>query len=213
MDTVIDASDTRQIYLHPRTLGLVPTPELEAVTAPILDALLSHDLLSNLLESERNMRVLGVGSALLQVLAVQKELDEPLDLNGDLRVDLQARAVVPCPYDGSLALEAMFAVFPLRSSDSGIVLQQMLKFNRDHTIFDAGFRPPTFRRDSPSQFEPSTAIPVTLKPITLKRKANENIDEKRKIRSKKAEMVPAAEEDLKSGGELAKPRRRRRAGQ
>ncbi|KAJ7136777.1 hypothetical protein C8R44DRAFT_728741 [Mycena epipterygia] len=77
-----------------------------------------------------------------------------------------------CPYDGIQALEAMFEAIPLRSSDLGIILQQMLpKFNRDHTIFEAGFRPPTFRRDFLSQFGPSKALP-----IALKRKRSEKTD-------------------------------------
>ncbi|KAJ7137063.1 hypothetical protein C8R44DRAFT_948832 [Mycena epipterygia] len=188
------------------TLGLVPTPELEAVALPILDALLSHEMLSNLMESERNMRVMGVGSALLQLLAVQKELDEPYNLNGDLIVDLQDLAVVPCPYDGGKALEAMFGAIPLQSSDSGIILQQMLKFNRDHTIFDAGFRPPTFRRDFSSQFEPSKAIP-----ITLKRKSDGKTDaEQPNKRAKQFKPDVVAGKKKSSSGPPARRRRPRR---
>ncbi|KAJ7097064.1 hypothetical protein B0H15DRAFT_824681 [Mycena belliarum] len=48
------------------SFGLVPTPELEAVLEPALGKLLEHNSLADLLDPERNIRVLGVGSALLQ---------------------------------------------------------------------------------------------------------------------------------------------------
>ncbi|KAJ7704039.1 hypothetical protein B0H17DRAFT_1193958 [Mycena rosella] len=85
-------------------VGLVPTPELEAVLMAPLSALLRHGVLSHLIEDERNQRVMGVGSVLLQLLEIQMELGEPLNLNGDLLVDLRDRAVTPCPTDGAKAL-------------------------------------------------------------------------------------------------------------
>ncbi|KAJ7830669.1 hypothetical protein B0H14DRAFT_2593211 [Mycena olivaceomarginata] len=49
----------------------------------------------------------------------------------------------------------------------------MLNLNKEHTIYDPEFRPPTFRREDPSIFTPTTAILVT---VTLKRKGNKKIE-------------------------------------
>jgi hypothetical protein len=43
--------------------------------------------------------------------------------------------------------------------------QQMLKFNRTHTVFDEDFRPTTFRREDPSQVPSSDPIPGGTKRI------------------------------------------------
>ncbi|KAJ7128370.1 hypothetical protein C8R44DRAFT_732709 [Mycena epipterygia] len=90
----------------------------------------------------------------------------------------------------------MFGAIPLQSSDSRIILQQLLQFKRDHTIFDAGFRPPAFRRDFPSQFEPSKAIP-----ITLKRKKNEKTDGEQPNKRAKQTKKEAAARKKKYGRE------------
>ncbi|KAJ6543264.1 hypothetical protein DFH09DRAFT_1088963 [Mycena vulgaris] len=59
------------------------------------------------------------------------------------------------------------------------------EFNHAHTIYDTNFRPPTFRRDEPSYSAPRDPIP-----ITLKRKVDDNIDEKRpEKRLKKGKIV------------------------
>ncbi|KAJ7483763.1 hypothetical protein B0H11DRAFT_2231915 [Mycena galericulata] len=146
-----------------RTLDLVPTPELEAVLSKPLITLLGCEALSDLLQAERDKRVMGVGSVLLQLLAVQRELGEALNLNGDIVEDLITGRVVRCPSDGPAALAAMFAAIPLTSVQSGILTQRMLKFNADHATYDRDYRPPTYRRDDPSIFKPTAAIPVLLK--------------------------------------------------
>ncbi|KAJ7438873.1 hypothetical protein FB451DRAFT_1415997 [Mycena latifolia] len=115
-----------------RTLGLVPTPELEAV---LLDPL----------EPERNKRVMGVGSVLFQILGIQQELGEELNLNGDLIRELVDGSVVPCQHDGAPALERMFAAIPLPSAKSAVLVKRMLRFNTVHSIFDPMLRPPTYR--------------------------------------------------------------------
>ncbi|KAJ7727559.1 hypothetical protein DFH07DRAFT_782464 [Mycena maculata] len=61
--------------------------------------------------------------------------------------------------DGPAALAAMFAVIPLTSVQSGVLTQQMLKFNADHATYDRDYRPPTYR----SIFKPTVVIPVVLK--------------------------------------------------
>ncbi|KAJ6582597.1 hypothetical protein DFH09DRAFT_1309547 [Mycena vulgaris] len=61
------------------SLGLVPTPELEPVLTPSLQFSFTRPS-SGHKELERNRRVMGVDSALPQLLAVQEQLGEPLDL-------------------------------------------------------------------------------------------------------------------------------------
>ncbi|KAJ6565207.1 hypothetical protein DFH09DRAFT_1081864 [Mycena vulgaris] len=142
------------------TLGLVSTPELEAVLTDPLISLMDHPALLNLTEEECQTRVMGVGSVLLQFLAVQHELGESLNLNGDLVEDLKDESVVACLPDGDKALNAMFSAIPSTSTRSGVLVRQMLAFKRDHTIFDEELRPPFFQRDRPSHFPPTALIPV-----------------------------------------------------
>jgi hypothetical protein len=125
------------------TLGLVLTPELEAVLTEPLIRLIDHPALLRLTEEECQTRVMGVGSVLLQILAVQHELGEPLNLNGDLIEDLKDESVVACLADGEEALNAMFSAITSQSMRSDDLVQQMLAFKRDHTIFDDELRPPT----------------------------------------------------------------------
>ncbi|KAJ6546272.1 hypothetical protein DFH09DRAFT_1087906 [Mycena vulgaris] len=145
-----------------RTLGLVPTPELEAILSAPLISLMVHPGLSDISEHECHTRVMGVGSVLLQLLAVQHKLKEPLDLNGDLIEDLLDNSVVPGRSDGDDAFNVMFAALESSPAESGVLVQQMLKFKRDHTVFDEEFQPRTFRRDRPSHIQPNIAIPVVV---------------------------------------------------
>ncbi|KAJ6537048.1 hypothetical protein B0H19DRAFT_1079425 [Mycena capillaripes] len=143
------------------TLGLNPTPELEAVLSDPLMHLMGHDALLSITQQECGVWVMGVGSVLFQ-LAVQHELGEPLNLNGDLFEDLKDESLISCRPDGDAALNAMFTAIPSNSTKSGILAQQMLRFKRDHTIFDPELRPPLFRRDRPSHFSPTKSIPVAV---------------------------------------------------
>ncbi|KAF8135267.1 hypothetical protein K438DRAFT_1786981 [Mycena galopus ATCC 62051] len=145
-----------------RTCGLVPTPEMEEVLLGPLNTLLGHVDLSHLFDPERNERVMGVGSALLQILAVQHELGEELNLNGDFLDDLVIGRVVRCPSDGPAALAAMFAAISQKSK-SGAQAREMVRFNNLHSFYDPDYRPPTFRRDDPSIFPVTAPILVTVK--------------------------------------------------
>ncbi|KAJ7653718.1 hypothetical protein DFH06DRAFT_1133850 [Mycena polygramma] len=157
----------RKPVLFLEAFGLIPTPELEAVLFEPLSCLMKpHPELENLAEDECNRRVMGVGSALFQLLAIQHELGEPLNLNGDLISDLWEESVVPDRMDGMAALTAMFGSIALKANIP--VDQQMLRFNRDHTIYDRDFRPPSFRRMLPSIRPPRMPITVVL-PGKLKR--------------------------------------------
>ncbi|KAJ7136419.1 hypothetical protein C8R43DRAFT_955893 [Mycena crocata] len=141
-------------------LHLIPTPELKAVLSPIGVALLAHEDLSDIYEAERNRRVLGVGCALLQILAVQHEIQEPLNLNGDIVGDLMDGTVVHCPGDAAKAMQAMYTAAPDQTGDFG---QRFSKFTTQHTIYDSTFRLPTYRREYPSRSKPTAPIPIDSK--------------------------------------------------
>ncbi|KAJ7241317.1 hypothetical protein B0H12DRAFT_1237044 [Mycena haematopus] len=163
-------------------ISLVPTPELEEVLIRPLTSLLSHESLVELPDEVRNDRVMGVGSALLQMLAVQKELGEPFNLNGDTLDDIFTGRVVRCSNDGPAALAAMFAALPLSNVNSGELVKQMLNFNNAHIFYDPEFRPPTFSREAKSSGSSTTPILVHLK-----RKPDIEIEgEKPQKRSRKA---------------------------
>ncbi|KAJ7307927.1 hypothetical protein DFH08DRAFT_824012 [Mycena albidolilacea] len=171
-------------HLHSReashwmdTLGLALTPELEAVLTDPLIRLIDHPALLRLTEEECQRRVMGVGSVLLQILAVQHELGEPLNLNGDLIEDLKDESVVACLADGDEALNAIFSIISTSTRLDAFV-QQMLAFKRDHTMFNEELRPPLFRRDRPSYFPPTKPIPVQIK-STLNRKGDLVVDEEK----------------------------------
>ncbi|KAJ7729397.1 hypothetical protein DFH07DRAFT_781955 [Mycena maculata] len=101
--------------------------------------------------------------------ALSKPLLRPLNLNGDMVEDLITGCVVRYPSDGPATLAAMFAVIPLTSVQSGVLTQQMLKFNADHATYDRDYRPPTYR----SIFKPTVVIPVVLK-----QEGSEEVEEK-----------------------------------
>ncbi|KAJ6540692.1 hypothetical protein B0H19DRAFT_1269236 [Mycena capillaripes] len=121
---------------------------------------------------------MGVGSVLLQILAVQHELGEPLNLNGDLIEDLKDESVVACLLDGDEALNAMFGAITSKGTRSGALVQEMLAFKRNHPIFVEALRPPLFRRDRPSYFPPTKPITLQIKG-TLKRKGDVVVDEEK----------------------------------
>ncbi|KAJ6552681.1 hypothetical protein DFH09DRAFT_1085851 [Mycena vulgaris] len=137
------------------TFGLVPTPELEAVLQPPLHSALVHAGLSKLHEPQRNQRVLEIGSALLQLLAIQQQFGEPVNLNGDLLSDLLDGCIVQCTSDGNEGLVAMFTAIPLpnRVLKTHALAKRMLKFNT-RTIYEPDYQPPTIRRDEPSRTGP-----------------------------------------------------------
>ncbi|KAF7339229.1 hypothetical protein MVEN_02000400 [Mycena venus] len=166
-----------------RSCGLVPTPELDVLLEPALGKLMEHVKLAGLRDAERSKRALGVGSVLLQFLAVQQELDEPLNLNSDLLADILEDRVVPCPYDGDKALEAMFSSVNEGPSSSASA-DRMLKFKSEHVIWDDDFRPPTYRRDEPSRSTPTAPIPVAVK-----RKSNKEIEGQPPLKRAKGEVA------------------------
>ncbi|KAJ7859599.1 hypothetical protein B0H14DRAFT_2746189, partial [Mycena olivaceomarginata] len=129
-----------------RSLCLVPTPELVAVLIEPLGNLLKHELLADMLQPERHRRVMAVGSALFQLLAVQHILGEELSLDGSILNDLALGDVVPRSSDGPEALAAMFAAIPSSAAHSGKWAPHMQQFNGAHSFYDPDFCHPTFRR-------------------------------------------------------------------
>ncbi|KAJ7679873.1 hypothetical protein B0H14DRAFT_3681711 [Mycena olivaceomarginata] len=135
------------------SLCLVPTPELEAVLMEPLGNLLKHELLADMLQPEQHRRVMAVGSALFQLLAVQHILGEELSLDGSILNDLALGDVVPCSSDGPEVLAAMFAAIPLSAAHSGKWAAHMQQFNGANSFYDPDFCPPTFRRLNGPQVE------------------------------------------------------------
>ncbi|KAJ7471213.1 hypothetical protein B0H11DRAFT_1919781 [Mycena galericulata] len=99
---------------------------------------------------ERRRRVLTVGRVMLQLLALQYELEEPLNLNGDTFDDLVERAIEPVHLESNKALRAMIvATKPkqLRHKkhwDKEAFADFIRDFYANHTVFDSTFRPKTY---------------------------------------------------------------------
>ncbi|KAJ7658185.1 hypothetical protein DFH06DRAFT_1407814 [Mycena polygramma] len=165
-----------------RTCELISNPELDAVLEPVLSRLMNHPDLKHIPLPERSERVPGVGSALLQLLAVQHALGEPLNLNGDLLGDLLDDRVVHRPNDGEEGLEAMFAV----TGDASQVAGRMLRFRAQHAMYDEEYRPPTYHRLEKSRRPATDAIRVIFK-----RKADEEVEEQppaKRAKGRKADV-------------------------
>lgn len=151
-----------------------------------LSCLMQHGELAALSDDELNQRVLGVGSALFQLFAVQSELGEPLNLNGDLISDLADKCVVTYRSDGQDGLDAMFTPVAFSSTRNVPIETLMRRFRREHTIFNKAFRPPMFRRERPSHFLLADPIPVTV-PDVLKREGDQLVDDERPAKQTKIE--------------------------
>ncbi|KAJ7834403.1 hypothetical protein B0H13DRAFT_1914109 [Mycena leptocephala] len=136
-----------------------------------------------------------VGSALLQLVAIQQELDEPLNLNGDLLGDLLDDRVVHCLNDGEAGLEAMFLV----SGGGPMVADRMLKFKSEHVIYDEEYRPHTFRRLEESRFPATDPIPVIVK-----RKGDQEIEGERPLKREKANQGKKTANSKAKAGAKAK---------
>ncbi|KAJ7229380.1 hypothetical protein C8J57DRAFT_1251978 [Mycena rebaudengoi] len=81
-----------------RGLHLDPTmPEFRKLIRDAEDDLMAHPSLSSIEESQRKLRTHGVGYVLLQLLAIQVQLGEPLNLNGDTLKDLADGSICPVP--------------------------------------------------------------------------------------------------------------------
>ena len=186
-----------------RTLSLVPTPQLEAILESSLQSLACHMHLVHVPEPELQRRLLGVGSALLQLLAVQRELGEALNLNGDVLQDLLTGRIVPRSFDGPEALLVMFRACMIADGSSVSATTRMLNFNEAHVIYDQDYSEPTFRRLAPSIFQPSTAIPVVLKRNGGENIVNEkpaNLKRTKTTKTQQAKKKQTIESDMRTTG-------------
>jgi hypothetical protein len=107
---------------------------------------------------ERRRRALTVGRVMLQLLAIQyDDLEEPLNLNGDMFEDLLEGDVKRINIEAHEALRAMLvATKPKmlthkRYWDSGWAAFQefVTKFSNDHSGLDPAYRPKSYRRTRP----------------------------------------------------------------
>ena len=137
------------------------TPELKAVLEPALKRLLKHRDLAHLRDTERSDRVLGVGSVLLQLLDAQQQLNEPLDLNGDLLADLLDSRFMYWSMTGDAGISAMFA--SVSSAGPEAADHMLLKFKSRYVVWDDEYCPPAFRCDDLSRSAPTEPIPVVIK--------------------------------------------------
>jgi two-component SAPR family response regulator len=73
-------------------------PELRKLIRDAEDDLMAHPSLSSIEESQHKLRTHGVGYVLLQLLAIQVQLGEPLNLNGDTLKTSPMVLSVPFPW-------------------------------------------------------------------------------------------------------------------
>ncbi|KAJ7206102.1 hypothetical protein GGX14DRAFT_397364 [Mycena pura] len=120
---------------------------------------LNHYGLQTLTFPEQQRRLTSVGFALLQILAAQVDLEEPLNLNGDFLEELKNRRVASgsrvLDYEATLA--AMWQSCTTAST-----------CDRKHIDYDASNQPPAFYRLLPAQ---SPATPRPPIPVVVKRRA------------------------------------------
>ncbi|KAJ7215464.1 hypothetical protein GGX14DRAFT_391891 [Mycena pura] len=155
-----------------------PTPELIELMRCPLNRLQDFRLVP-IPGVERRLRATGVGQAMLQILAVQYELEEPLNLNGDTFEELLERAVKPAGERANEYMEAMRAM--VLSTKPKVLAQKkhwdidlfpdlIKKFWAEHASFSPSFRPPTYRRVDDRQ----SRRPVLL--VQVPKAAEENPD-------------------------------------
>ncbi|KAJ7229919.1 hypothetical protein GGX14DRAFT_383879 [Mycena pura] len=87
-------ADAMQVSQWIKSLGLVLYPELEEIVYSVVMRICNRFGLQDLPEPEQKRRIFSVGFALLQMLAAQHELEEPLDLSGSFLAELISRRVV-----------------------------------------------------------------------------------------------------------------------
>ncbi|KAJ7165468.1 hypothetical protein C8R43DRAFT_946165 [Mycena crocata] len=168
-------------------LNLVPTPELQLLLEAPLEALMARKVLG-IPAPIRQQRVLSVGSALLQLLAIQHELGEELNLNVDTLLDMlnDPPIIVRCQDSSIDALKAMFlATKPVdlqqkSNFDGQRFTQQMLEFNTAHILWDESRRPPTSERVEISWVLPNNNDPIyfplpSVAPPELSRRRSKSV--------------------------------------
>ncbi|KAJ7131337.1 hypothetical protein C8R44DRAFT_871833 [Mycena epipterygia] len=150
-------------------LQLEPFKELTVLMAKPLEQLQDFRLVS-VPGRERRRRVLTVGHVMLQILALQYELKEPLDLNGDMFEDLVEGAIKWVPLETSQALRAMLLATKLKELshknywDIEAFGKSASDFEFTHSGVDSTYRPDTYRRNSAQEIRrPPIAVDVSTR--------------------------------------------------
>ncbi|KAK7052008.1 hypothetical protein R3P38DRAFT_3255240 [Favolaschia claudopus] len=178
------------------SIGLFPTAEMSAVLEPILERLLRRPELEDVASLERSRRVFGVGSALFQILAIQDELGEQLNLNGDFLDDLRRGRVVSCGREGQEVIQFMMSAVLGSIPGATSTVEKHAKLERQLTIWVDGQRPPSYRRLANSSYDPTDPILIVAK-RTAEEEAEGDSERIKKVKEDKQPPKP-------------KPRRRRK---
>ncbi|KAF8124675.1 hypothetical protein K438DRAFT_2002537 [Mycena galopus ATCC 62051] len=83
-----------------------PSPALHQMLTPALAALSAHSLMRS--DPTANRKIWGPGLILFQLLAIQRSLNEPWDLNGDTFLRIQAGILILSPPEAVEGLDAMW---------------------------------------------------------------------------------------------------------
>ncbi|KAK7027101.1 hypothetical protein R3P38DRAFT_2777193 [Favolaschia claudopus] len=143
-----------------------PSAELIALMVRPIEKL-RHSRPASVSNEEWNRRILGVGKTLLQLLAIQQELEEPLNLNGDIFVDLIEDEVKAADNEVAEAERAMILALDLKVLrhrkywDKARLARHIEDFEKHHTTFDATYRPATYLRIGPRKLrQPVIAVQI-----------------------------------------------------
>ncbi|KAK7013291.1 hypothetical protein R3P38DRAFT_3581024, partial [Favolaschia claudopus] len=192
----ISKTDSLTAHFWMCSIGLFPTAEMSAILAPILERLLRRDELKEVLSLERSRRVFSVGAALLQMLAVQNELGEQLNLNGDFLDDLRRGRVVSCGREGQEVIQFMMSAVLGSMPGATSTVEKHAKLERRLTVWVDGQRPPSYRRLANSTYDPTDPILIAAK-RTAEEEAEGDSERIKKVKEDKPPPKP-------------KPRRRRK---
>ncbi|KAJ7289599.1 hypothetical protein C8J57DRAFT_1213930 [Mycena rebaudengoi] len=134
-----------------------PVEELTALMVRPLTQLQDFRLVS-VPGPERRRWVLTVGRAMLQLLAIQYDLEEPLNLNGDTFEELVEGYIKRTHVESAEALRAMPVATKPKHAEFG---QFAVEFYEDHTVPDTAYRPNTYRPNRPLEpRRPSVAVDI-----------------------------------------------------
>ncbi|KAK7034906.1 hypothetical protein R3P38DRAFT_3493254 [Favolaschia claudopus] len=161
----ISKTDSLTAHSWMYSIGLCPTAEMSAVMERFLERLLRREELRCIPSLERNRRVFGVGSALLQILVIQDELGEQLNLNGDFLDDLRRRRVVSCGREGLKVIHFMMSAVLGSIAGGTSTIEKHAKLEKQLTIWEDGQRPPTYRRLANLPYTSTDPIIIVVKRV------------------------------------------------
>ncbi|KAJ7242334.1 hypothetical protein C8J57DRAFT_1244203 [Mycena rebaudengoi] len=146
-------------------------------------------------------RVLTVGRVMLQLLAIQHKLEEPLNLNGDTFEELREGSIRQVNLEASEAFQTMLvATKPKQLTHKKYWDREAFgEFTSDlydgHTVFDLAYRPNMYRRIRPLEARrPRVAIDI---PSSTE---DDEIKTRRREDSEEDEDTPAPKRQAASRG-------------